>query len=77
MRAAAPQLDALSALYPPQLLMTDGFLADHIWGDANFVEPARMIARDHARAGRPSTITASISSRPCFACSAARRTDSR
>ncbi len=53
MRAAGPQLDALSAQYPPQLLMTDGFLADHIWGDGHFVEPARMIARTHLHAGQP------------------------
>jgi para-nitrobenzyl esterase len=52
MRAAGPQLNALYSLYPPQLLMTDGFLADHIWGDAHFVEPARMIARDVSRAGQ-------------------------
>ncbi len=45
LRAAGPQLGELTGLYPPQLLMTDGFLADHIWGDSNFVEPARMIAR--------------------------------
>jgi para-nitrobenzyl esterase len=53
MRAAGPQLDALSGLYPPQLLMTKDFLADHIWGDANFVEPARMIARSVSAAGQP------------------------
>ena len=53
MRAAGPQLDALSVLYPPQLFMTPDFLADHIWGDANFVEPARMIARNVSRAGQP------------------------
>jgi para-nitrobenzyl esterase len=53
MRAAGPQLNALSELYPPQLLMTPDFLADHIWGDANFVEPARMIARSVSGAGQP------------------------
>jgi para-nitrobenzyl esterase len=52
MRAAGPQLNALSELYPPQLLMTQDFLADHIWGDANFVEPARMIARSVSSAGQ-------------------------
>jgi para-nitrobenzyl esterase len=51
-RAAGPELEELSALYPPQLLMTPDFLADHIWGDANFVEPARMIARDAAHDGQ-------------------------
>jgi para-nitrobenzyl esterase len=35
LHAVAPQLDDLSDLYPPQLLMTPDFLADHIWGDAN------------------------------------------
>jgi len=53
LHAVAPQLDDLSDLYPPQLLMTPDFLADHIWGDANFVEPARMIARAASRAGQP------------------------
>jgi para-nitrobenzyl esterase len=53
LRAVAPQLDDLSGLYRPQLLMTPDFLADHIWGDANFVEPARMIARAASRAGQP------------------------
>jgi para-nitrobenzyl esterase len=53
MRAAGPQLDALSELYPPQLLMTQDFLADHIWGDAYFVEPARMIARSVSGTGQP------------------------
>ncbi len=52
-RAAGSQLDELSTMYPPQLLMTDGFLADHIWGDAHFVEPARMIARAAAHTGQP------------------------
>ncbi len=52
-RAAGSQLDELSSMYPPQLLMTDGFLADHIWGDAHFVEPARMIARDVTHKGLP------------------------
>ena len=52
-RAAGSQLDELSAMYPPQLIMTDGFLADHIWGDAHFVEPARMIARAAAHKGVP------------------------
>ena len=52
MRAAGPELEELSALYPPQLIMTPDFLADHIWGDANFVEPARMIARDAAHNGQ-------------------------
>jgi para-nitrobenzyl esterase len=33
--------------------MTDGFLADHIWGDAHFVEPARMIARTASHASQP------------------------
>lgn len=53
MHAVAPHLDDLSDLYPPQLLMTPDFLADHIWGDAAFMEPARMIARDMSRAGVP------------------------
>jgi para-nitrobenzyl esterase len=53
LHAVAPQLDDLSDLYPPQLLMTPDLLADHIWGDANFVEPARMIARAASRAGEP------------------------
>jgi para-nitrobenzyl esterase len=53
MRAAGPQLEELSSLYRPQLLMTPGTLADHIWGDAFFVEPARMIARNQAEAGQP------------------------
>jgi para-nitrobenzyl esterase len=52
MRSAGPQLDELSELYPPQLLMTPDFLADHIWGDANFVEPARMIARSVSATGQ-------------------------
>ena len=52
-RAAGSQLDELSSMYPPQLLMTDGFLADHIWGDAHFVEPARMVARAAAHTGQP------------------------
>jgi len=47
-----PQLSSLTFLYPPQLIMTPDFLADHIWGDANFVEPARMIARDVSRNGQ-------------------------
>ena len=64
-RAAGQQYDELSGMYPPQLLMTDGFLADHIWGDAHFVEPARMIARTTAHKGCPSTITTSTSSRRC------------
>jgi para-nitrobenzyl esterase len=53
LRDVAPQLEDLSEMYPPQLLMTPEFLADHIWGDANFVEPARMIARTAAHAGQP------------------------
>ncbi len=53
LHAVAPQLDDLSDLYRPQLFMTPDFLADHIWGDANFVEPARMIARAATRAGQP------------------------
>jgi para-nitrobenzyl esterase len=53
LKAVAPQLDDLSELYPPQLIMTPQFLADHIWGDANFVEPARMIARAVSRADQP------------------------
>jgi para-nitrobenzyl esterase len=53
LRAVEPQLSNLSALYPPQLLMTPNFLADHIWGDANFVEPARMIARAVSGSGQP------------------------
>ncbi len=52
-RAAGQQYDELSAMYQPQLIMTDGFLADHIWGDAHFVEPARMIARAAAHKGVP------------------------
>lgn len=51
MQAVEPRLEELSALYPPQLIMTPDFLADHIWGDANFVEPARMIARCVSRKG--------------------------
>ncbi len=53
LRAVEPQLDDFSELYPPQPLMTPEFLADHIWGDANFVEPARMIARTASRGGEP------------------------
>lgn len=53
LHAVEPKLDDLTALYPPQLLMTNDFLADHIWGDANFVEPARMIARTVSRSGQP------------------------
>ncbi len=52
LKAAAPQLDDLSASYRPQLFMTPNSLADHIWGDANFVEPARMIARTTSRSGQ-------------------------
>jgi para-nitrobenzyl esterase len=52
-RAAGNRFDLLSSMYPPQPLMTDGFTADHIWGDAHFVEPARMIARAAARSGQP------------------------
>jgi para-nitrobenzyl esterase len=52
LQAVAPQLDDLSELYPRQLIMTPNFLADHIWGDANFVEPARMIARTTSHAGQ-------------------------
>jgi len=53
MRAAGPQLEELSSLYPPQIIMTPDFLADHIWGDAFFVEPARMIARNVSHRGQP------------------------
>jgi para-nitrobenzyl esterase len=52
-RAAGTQFDLLSSMYPPQVLLTPGFTADHIWGDAHFVEPARMIARAAARADQP------------------------
>jgi para-nitrobenzyl esterase len=52
-RAAGKRFDLLSSMYPPQLLLTDGFTADHIWGDAHFVEPARMIARAAAHSGQP------------------------
>lgn len=52
LKAVAGELDELSDLYPPQLIMTSDTLADHIWGDANFVEPARMIARTTARSGQ-------------------------
>jgi para-nitrobenzyl esterase len=51
--AVSQELDELSDLYPPQLIMTNGLLADHIWGDANFVEPARMIARTSSQSGAP------------------------
>jgi para-nitrobenzyl esterase len=53
LRTVEPRLDELSELYPPQLIMTPNFLADHIWGDANFVEPARMIARSANHTGQP------------------------
>jgi para-nitrobenzyl esterase len=53
LKAVGPQLDDLSDLYPRQLIMTSDALADHIWGDANFVEPARMIARTTAHSGQP------------------------
>jgi para-nitrobenzyl esterase len=53
LEAVGPQLDDLSGLYRQQLFMTPNFLADHIWGDANFVEPARMIARTASRSGQP------------------------
>ncbi len=52
MRAAGPELEELSSLYPPQIIMTPDFLADHIWGDAFFVEPARMIARSVSHKGQ-------------------------
>ncbi len=51
--AVEPQLDGLTAMYKRQLIMTSDTLADHIWGDANFVEPARMIARTASQSGRP------------------------
>jgi para-nitrobenzyl esterase len=53
LRNAGPYLDDLIGLYPPQLIMTRDTLADHIWGDANFTEPARMIARTASHAGQP------------------------
>ncbi len=53
MRAAGPELEELSSLYRPQIIMTPDFLADHIWGDAFFVEPARMIARSVSHRGQP------------------------
>jgi len=52
-RAVSDRIDELSALYRPQLIMTPDTLADHIWGDANFVEPARMIARAASGVGQP------------------------
>ncbi len=52
-QAAGALYEELPAMYPPQLIMTDGLLADHIWGDAHFVEPARMVARSAARNGLP------------------------
>ncbi|MFT4078000.1 carboxylesterase/lipase family protein [Rhodomicrobium sp.] len=52
-RAVSDRIDEMSALYRPQLIMTPDTLADHIWGDANFVEPARMIARAASRSGLP------------------------
>ena len=51
--AVAPILPALTELYPTQALMNDDRLADYIWGDANFVEPSRMIARFASRTGQP------------------------
>jgi para-nitrobenzyl esterase len=52
-RAVGPKIDDLTEAYRPQLIMTPDTLADHIWGDANFVEPARYIARLASRAGQP------------------------
>ena len=52
-RAAGGLFSQLSTMYPPQILMSEGFTADHIWGDAHFVEPARMIARAAAQARQP------------------------
>lgn len=51
--AVAPHLDELTALYPPQPFMTPATLADHIWGDAAFLEPARMIVRAMSRTRAP------------------------
>ncbi|MBT3069998.1 carboxylesterase family protein [Rhodomicrobium sp. Az07] len=52
-RVVSDRIDEMSALYRPQLIMTPDTLADHIWGDANFVEPARMIARSASNGGQP------------------------
>lgn len=50
--AVKDQFDALTELYPAQGWVNDDRLADYIWGDANFVEPARMIARYASRSGQ-------------------------
>ncbi len=51
LKAAGPEFVDLTEHYPRELIIAPNFLADHIWGDANFVEPARMVARAVARSG--------------------------
>jgi para-nitrobenzyl esterase len=50
---AGQDLEKLAALYPERGTRTDELFADYIWGDANFVEPARKIARDAAAGPSP------------------------
>lgn len=50
---AEPVFNELSELYPDDPSMTRQFLADRIWGDATFVEPARMIAQSASHNGQP------------------------
>ncbi len=51
--AAGDDLARLASLYPAGNTRTDELLADAIWGDAFFVEPARKIAREASRGGQP------------------------
>lgn len=53
LQAAGPELDRLANLYPERDTRTDERLADYIWGDAMFKEPARQLARDAARQAAP------------------------
>jgi para-nitrobenzyl esterase len=51
--AAGDDLAKLASLYPKGYTRTDKLLADAIWGDAFFVEPARKIAREASRGRQP------------------------
>jgi len=51
--AAGNDLARLASLYPEGYTRTDKLLADAIWGDAFFVEPARKIAREASRGRQP------------------------
>ncbi len=51
--AAGDDLARLASLYPEGYTRTDKLLADAIWGDAFFVEPARKIAREASRGRQP------------------------